>query len=108
MHDYNQLLIKQREKFIADRSMQEQQFNKWKLKAVTWKPELKARLSFDVDSLTLQQLVPSWYSETPNKEQEAIELANANKLLEEANRIADEYNAKAAGLVEQFDGIGGT
>ena len=107
MNDYNQLLLKQREKFISDRSVQEQKFNSWLANARRWKPEVKAQLPFDLDTISIQQLMPTWYSEKPNKEQEAAELAKANELIETVNKIVDEYNMKAVGLIDEYQSLGG-
>ena len=106
-HDYNQLLAKQKEKFITERTQQEQIFNQWLSVCRSWKQEIKDKLPVNVDQLTIQILMPCWYAERTTKEEEAEQLKRANDLIEQINRIVDEYNEKSLQLIEKFNSIGG-
>ena len=106
-HDYNQLLAKQKEKFITQRAQQEQAFNQWITVCRGWKPEIKQQLPVNVDALTIQILMPCWYAERTTKEEEAEQLKRANDLIEQINQFVDNYNQKSLQLVENFNTIGG-
>lgn len=106
MQEYSESLKKSRDKFITDRTMQEQTFNKWVNQVKQWPDEVKAQLPFDPEIMILQNLVPAWYSDTGTEEEAKQQIDILNQYIEAANQIVMQINEKAMQAVANINNLG--
>lgn len=92
-----------REIFIAARTRREQEFNEWKNGILKTPDEFRNKLPFDVATLTMQSLVPEWYSDTPNKEVCSEQIKAANEKLNAVNTVIEQYNQEGIKLLIEFN-----
>lgn len=93
--DANQLRNECREIFIKARTLQEQSFNKWYESLMASDEELLSKIPTELKFLTLQQLVPEWYKDVPDKEIANQQVAEANEKLAKINAIIHEAHIEA-------------
>lgn len=99
-----QLRNKARETFISKRSVQEQNFNKWYASLLKCpKEKVLDKIPFDYEGMTLQSLVPEWYTEVPDPEVCKLQLEEANKKLDIINSIIDGINREGVALLEEYN-----
>jgi hypothetical protein len=92
MSAYNNQLRIKRDEFIAKRSQEEVNFNSW-LNSVKALPEdIRSRIPFDINQLTIQSMIPEWYKEVQDKATASAQVANLNKYIEQVNQIVEQYN----------------
>ena len=97
-----------RDIFIAKRSIQEQNFNMWYQALLGCSKErVLDKIPFDYSDLSLQKLIPEWYAESPRKEVCDEQLAKANEMIGQVNKIIEDLNAEGLKLLEEYNTLYG-
>ena len=100
--DANQLRNECREIFIKARTMQEQAFERWYKNLMASDEELLSKIPTELKFLTLQELVPEWYKDVPNKELANEQVKAANEKLAQINAIIHEAHMEAVRADMEF------
>ena len=102
------LMNKAKETFIKARTLEEQKFNS-ALSVIKRLPKevLSDKLSFNIDEITIQSLVPEWYVEKPNSVICEQQVAAANEKLEEINKINSDLNQESLKALEEYNKLYG-
>ena len=95
--NFKELIKKEREKFIEERTKAEQMFTNWRNALLTCsKDNVLSKIKYDVNSLSLQILVPELYKDRPNKEIVEQQRCEANAIIKEIDDVLNEFNKIAA------------
>lgn len=102
-----ELVRQAREEFVAKRAVNEKKFNDWYAALLKCPKEtVLDKIPFDYHNLTLQSLVPEWYSENPDPEVAKAQWEEANKKINSVNEIINLLNKEGLEELQKYRNIG--
>lgn len=104
---YAEQLRKREQAFLTARISNEQLFQKWVNGCKSLPEEIKSQLPIDVNTVTLQSLVPECYGETMNEPVINSQIDAVNNIIEQVNKIILSYNERAYQLCQKMDSMSG-
>lgn len=103
MIDYEKALNECREKFIQDRTVRVQEFQRWKASTVTSMPvAFKSQLSFDIDTWEIEEDMSAWFEPNPNPDKIQEQWEAFEKKKEEYNNLLSKINQNAEELLQKY------
>lgn len=103
MQTYAEQLRKVEQKYLSDRITEEQKFATWVQGCRSLPQEVTSKLPFDLNSATLQQLIPEWYKEKMDQEVASKQVAALNEVIEQVNQDVLAINERAISLNKKMD-----
>lgn len=105
---YAEQLRKREQAFLTARIANEQSFQKWINGCKSLPEEIKSQLPIDVNTVTIQSLIPECYKDDMNESVVNSQIDAVNYIIEQVNRIIMSYNDKAYQLCQQMDSMSGS
>lgn len=102
MQTYAEQLRRVEQKYLSDRITEEQKFANWVQDCRSLPIEVTSKLPFDLNTVTLQQLIPEWYKEKMNQEEASKQVAALNSIIEQVNQDVLTINERAIALNKQM------
>ena len=102
--DYHKLLASAKEKFIAERTLEEKKIEEWRVGVVgCGKSAILEKIPFDYEHVTYRILVPAAYEENLDPELIKKQIEEAKEKIDAVNQIVAEYNAEGLKLLEEYN-----
>ena len=105
MLDYIAIKNKEREDFVRNRTVQEQQLNNWYNEIKKCPQEFLDKIPAEYGELTLPNLVPELYQEKPDKNVVHQQYETAKQKLDTVNKLIEAWNNEAIKLNNEFNTI---
>jgi hypothetical protein len=104
---YAEQLRKREQAFLTARISNEQLFQKWINGCRALPEEIKSQLPIDVNTVTIQSLVPECYKDDMTEATINSQIDTVNNIIEQVNKIILAYNEKAYQLCQKMDAMAG-
>lgn len=106
LKDPVQLRAQAREHFIKARTQVESSFNNF-IATIRTAPDnlIGDKIPFDYKNVTLQELVPEWYKDIPDKDIASQQVAQANEKIAIINDVFKAINAEGVKLLQEYNAL---
>lgn len=89
-----------REKFIQERTMEEQKANAWIKSLSELDESIRSQIPFEYTGISYQTECPELYKEIPNREQAYIQIAALQEKILIVNKLVSDYNAESDAILK--------
>ncbi len=108
MRTYAEQLRKAEQNYLSARITEEQKFQTWINGCKSLPEEITSKIPFDINTVTLQQLIPEWYNDDMNQEEASRQVANLNSTIEQVNQYVLALNERAIAMNDKMETLMGT
>lgn len=108
VHDVVAARNQARELFISRRAVEEQKFDAWYKSLIQCsKEDVLDKIPFDYTGMSIRTLIPEWYADVPDPAVCSQQVEEANKKIQEINKIIAGINREGIRLLVEYNRAGG-